>query len=288
MKKIGFIVYRNLIKYDLFKKAAEEIGVELNIIPHPELSYQFLNSKNKISWKKEGLEKFDAIYLRSAQNKPEQASLIAQYCLDKNIPLCDRAFIQSAPWIDRKSFECIRLAKKDLPIIDSIWINQAQINEVEAQIGFPCVAKETDSSQGKGVYLIKNQPELETLLKRLEKRLLVQKFIENTGDYRFFVIGDKLLAAIKRVRKRSDEFLNNISHGAEAEPYQAKTSEADLAVKAAQTMGYDIAGVDLIKDKGEMKIMEVNRSPGYSGLMNAAGINVPLKILEYVVSLAKD
>ncbi|MBD3250721.1 MAG: 30S ribosomal protein S6--L-glutamate ligase, partial [Candidatus Pacebacteria bacterium] len=108
----------------------------------------------------------------------------------------------------------------------------------------------------------------------------------NQGDYRFFIIGKKLIAAMKRTRQDPNSFLNNISQGGRGEVYNATKKEEELAILAAQSLGYEIAGVDLIKDKGKMKIMEVNRSPGYSGLMKLTKINIPLEIMRYLKSLA--
>lgn len=285
---IGVIVRKNKQTHHDLTAAAKKINTRLDIIEYAKLNIQYLRNQVSISYKNINLNQYQAIYIKDAWRNVELSTLAAAYCKQFNTVLIDKAFVEEAPWLDRKSFEYLKLSQNSLPIIDSIFINQNQLNQVKKFIGYPCVAKNTFGSQGKEVHLIKNEQELIYLFKQYKKRLFVQKFIENEGDYRFFIIGEKLTAAMKRTRQDPDNFLNNLSQGAKASVYHPTVKEQQLAIKAAQALKYDIAGVDLIKDKGKMKIMEVNRSPVYTGLMKVSQTNIPLRIVEYLSSFSRN
>lgn len=284
--QLAIIVYRPLAKHKPFQTAAEKKEVKLDIISYPQLRYDFSQDSTSITFNNQDLASYSAIYIKNAQKEPEQSTLVAEYCRQKQVPVCDQAFVQGAPWIDRKSFEYLRLSKHKLPIIKSVLAASDQLELVSAEIGFPCAAKRTDSSEGEGVYLVKDQEQLKHVFSQEKQRLLVQKFIKNTGDYRFFVIGEEVAAAMRRRRQDQDAFLNNISQGAKAVAYQPSKAEKQLALRAAQALKYDIAGVDLIKDNDQMKILEVNCSPGFSGLMKLTGIDIHSKIVRFMLKLA--
>lgn len=135
------------------------------------------------------------------------------------------------------------------------------------ELGVPLVAKITDGSQGKGVTLQKNESELRSYLKKnKDQKTIFQKFIENDGDYRLFFVGNKLLYAINR--KSSDkgkEFRNNYSLGGTAKKVDLPKKAIDLARDSAKAMGFQAAGVDLIKEPQGEKwyVLEINSAPEF-------------------------
>lgn len=280
---IAIIVYEFIKKYDLFLDAAKKNGVELIFIRYKDLDISFLNNEVIISYLNQNLSDFNAVYIKQAQNEPELSALVAEYLLNNNIPVIDKVFRKKEPWIDRKTFEYTKLAYNNLPIIDSVFIEKNNIVKIDKLIKYPCVVKESDGAQGKSVWLANNRQELETLFNKSDKkRLLVQRMIANDGDYRIFVIGKKIVAAIKRVKSDEKHFQNNISLGAKAHKYIPNTKQKQVAIKACEALSYDIAGVDLIMDGDEIKIIEVNRSPGYEGVMRATSIDIPMKIVQFI------
>jgi len=58
----------------------------------------------------------------------------------------------------------------------------------------------------------------------------------------------------------------------------------EIALKAADALGLEIAGVDLIVDAdGKVRVIELNYSPGFSGLEAATGLDIAGRIIDYVV-----
>jgi ribosomal protein S6--L-glutamate ligase len=113
--------------------------------------------------------------------------------------------------------------------------------------------------------------------------MLIQEFISEArgADIRAFVIGDKVVGAMKRQGAR-DEFRSNIHRGGIANAIKLGKEEHATAVKAAKVLGLNIAGVDMLQSKRGPLIMEVNSSPGLEGIERATNIDIAGKIVEFI------
>ena len=172
-----------------------------------------------------------------------------------------------------------------VPFIESYGARGEKILEFGDYLSYPLVLKETDKERGEGVFLIKNREQFQQIVEAKKNQFfIVQKFIENDGDIRAFVVGNKVVAAMKRQRSSKTDFRNNVSQGGTTNCVSLDKNSQQLAVKAAQSMDYDVAGVDLIYDPERKKyvVMEVNCGPQFGGLSKACGINIPAVILQYL------
>lgn len=165
----------------------------------------------------------------------------------------------------------------------------AAIEPLLAQVGgLPVVVKLLQGTQGVGVMLARTREELETLLNTfgdLGHAVLLQAFIgEAEGrDLRVFVAGSKAIGAMQR-RARSGEFRSNLHRGGEARPVALNADIADLAVRAAQAVGLQIAGVDLITSSRGPMLIEINSSPGFEGLEAATHLDIADAIVAHGLS----
>ncbi len=119
--------------------------------------------------------------------------------------------------------------------------------------------------------------------------ILIQEYIEESegSDIRAFVIGGKVVAAMKR-RAAEGEFRSNIYMGGSAEVVKLNRAERQLALTAAKIMHLPVAGVDIIQsDRGPL-IMEVNPCPNIEGIEESSGINIAGLIAEYVIKSAPN
>ena len=154
--------------------------------------------------------------------------------------------------------------------------------------GAPVVVKLLEGTQGRGVVLAETAKAAESVIdafKELGADFLVQEFIKEAGgsDVRCFVIGTKVVAAMERT-SAAGEFRSNLHRGGSAKLTKLTKLERRTAIKAAQTMGLNVAGVDLLRsDRGPL-VMEVNSSPGLRGIEEATGVNVAGKIIEFIES----
>jgi len=152
--------------------------------------------------------------------------------------------------------------------------------------GAPLVVKLVEGTQGRGVVLAETVKAAESVIDaftELKADFLVQEFIKEAGgsDVRCFVIGNKVVAAMER-SSAPGEFRSNLHRGGSAKLTKLTPTERRTAIKAAQTMGLNVAGVDILRsDRGPL-VMEVNSSPGLRGIEEATGVNVAGKIIEFI------
>ncbi|AJR06541.1 30S ribosomal protein S6--L-glutamate ligase [Photobacterium gaetbulicola] len=157
--------------------------------------------------------------------------------------------------------------------------------------GAPVVIKLLEGTQGIGVVLAETQKAAESVLEAfmgLRANIMVQEYIKEAGgaDIRCFVIGDKVIAAMKR-QAQPGEFRSNLHRGGEASLVRITPTERKTAVDAAKVMGLNVAGVDLLRSERGPLVMEVNSSPGLEGIELATGKDVAGMIIDYIEKNAK-
>ena len=157
--------------------------------------------------------------------------------------------------------------------------------------GAPLVVKLLEGTQGRGVVLAETRKAAESVIdafRGLRADFLVQEFIKEAGgaDIRCFVVGDKVVAAMKRQAKEG-EFRSNLHRGGVAKVVRITPEERSTAVRAARIMGLNVAGVDLLRSNHGPVVMEVNSSPGLEGIELATGKDVAGMIIEFIEKNAK-
>jgi len=186
------------------------------------------------------------------------------------------------------------LATAGLPIPPSVATSRpGDIPEALERLGAgPFVVKTTHGSQGIGTMfaptLAAASAITETLLAN-RVPVLLQGYVptERSADIRAFVVGSTVVAAMRRYA-RPGEFRSNLHRGALAERHNPTDAEASLAVAAAQTLGLSIAGVDLLPTNNGPVILEVNSSPGLSGIEAVTKVDVARSIVEATISLHRS
>jgi ribosomal protein S6--L-glutamate ligase len=156
--------------------------------------------------------------------------------------------------------------------------------------GAPVVLKLLEGTQGKGVILAESAKSAESVLdamNSLKQNILIQAFIEEAAgtDYRAIVVGGKVVAAMER-RAVEGEFRSNLHRGGSATGVVLDELQTSTAVHAAEVLGLNIAGVDLIPSKDGPMVLEVNSSPGLEGIEKATGVDVAGSIIDFVVQHA--
>jgi len=199
------------------------------------------------------------------------------------------------------NLDAIRLAKDQfltlqalsavqLPIPDTGFINSIEgFHLVLDRLGgYPVVLKQASGRVGEGVFLVKSEHQARLILhNNLEtgKGMLVQRFIppENRLNIRVLVIGGKVAGAMK-LKPKPGDFRSNFHLTQKSWPVELLPEWEEIALKAADALGLEIAGVDLIVDaEGKTCVIEVNYSPGFSGLEAATGLDIAGRIIDYVV-----
>ncbi len=154
--------------------------------------------------------------------------------------------------------------------------------------GAPVIIKLLEGTQGVGVILAETVKVAEAIIETLQsarQNVLVQKFVaESKGrDIRAFVVGDQIVAAMRRTAQ-GHEFRSNVHRGGKTESVLLDESYCNTAVRAAQIMGLRIAGVDMLEGADGPQVMEVNSSPGLEGIESCTGLDIAGVIIDYIAA----
>ena len=120
---------------------------------------------------------------------------------------------------------------------------------------------------------------------------MAQEFIRSSQRSRVFIIGNKAVAGITRPTRWRKRFIKKVNgeypEGTRAALNPIPEDEAILAIKAAEALGVEVGGADVITDDftGKMYILEVNSAPRWESLKKDTGIDVEEEILKYLLSL---
>jgi ribosomal protein S6--L-glutamate ligase len=175
-----------------------------------------------------------------------------------------------------------------IPMTTFVKDKKDVIPAIERVGGAPVVIKLIEGTQGIGVLLAESRKAAESIIELLQSQkqnVLVQKFVaESKGkDIRAFVVGDRVVAAMRRVAQ-GQEFRSNVHRGGVAERVELDDQYVETAVRAAQILGLRVAGVDMLEGKDGPQIMEVNSSPGLEGIETCTELDIAGAVIDYIAA----
>lgn len=180
------------------------------------------------------------------------------------------------------------LSRHDVGLPHTAFVRRKQdvLPAIERVGGAPVIIKLLEGTQGVGVILADSVKVAEAIIETLQstkQNVLIQKFVgESAGtDVRAFVVGDRVVAGMRRVAQGGD-FRSNVHRGGLAQAIELDPAYRDTAIKAAQIMGLKIAGVDMLEGRDGPQVMEVNSSPGLEGIEGATKLDVAGAIMDYM------
>ncbi len=184
------------------------------------------------------------------------------------------------------------LASHGIPVPKTVLLKtRAGLEEAFRLLGRPpYILKPTRGTHGVGVMLAESRQSAESIFDAFGgagEGLLIQEFIrESRGiDLRVVVVNGRVVGAMRRKAARG-EFRANIHRTGVGEPVKLSQRARDLALRAAQVAGLEVAGVDLIESRSGPLVMELNTSPGFEGLERATAVDIAGPIIEYVAAKA--
>jgi len=179
----------------------------------------------------------------------------------------------------------VRLATAGLPTPPTHVAQRADdAFEAYAQLGGDVVIKPVFGAEGRGMQRVSDRELAWRTFRVLEQTgqlIYQQRFIHHPGyDFRVFVMAGKVRAAMRRI---GTEWRTNVAQGGRTERAELSDNAVSLALRAAEVVGCDIAGVDLLPGpNGELFVIEVNAVPGWKALAPTCGIDVAKEIVRFV------
>lgn len=185
-------------------------------------------------------------------------------------------------------FQTYQLLKRvDIPTPFTVKIDKpfALKKILDTRLTFPMIVKADKGSQGRSVYYVGSEQEFTQLLPVLHtyQGIVLQEYIQESHgeDIRVFVIGNKVVASMKRIA-REGNLTSNFHQGGSVEPVVITEQENNLALLTAQAMNIELAGIDILRSEKGPLVIEVNDSPGYQGIEKATSIPVAAQVAEYI------
>lgn len=272
-------------------EACESRGHEVRVLDALHCYMNITSSKPSIHYRGEELTGFDAVIPRIGASITfygtavlRQFEMMGVYPLNESVAISrSRDKLRSLQLLSRKGVGLPTTGFAHKPDDTNDLIRMAG--------GTPLVIKLLEGTQGIGVVLAETKKAAESVIEAfmgLKTNILIQQFIAEAGgaDIRCLVIGDKVVAAMKR-QGAEGEFRSNLHRGGSASLVKITPKERATAVKAAKTMGLNVAGVDLLRSKDGPLVMEVNSSPGLEGIEKSTSKDVAGMIIEFIEKHAK-
>jgi ribosomal protein S6--L-glutamate ligase len=186
-----------------------------------------------------------------------------------------------------RALQVLSRHRVSIPATSFVRNTEGIIPAIERMGGPPVVVKVLEGTQGIGVILADSTPVAEAITATLagpaKMSVLLQQFVkESRGrDVRAFVVGNRVVAAMRRTA-RDDDFRSNVHRGGCAEEILLEREYERVAVHAAQVMGLRVAGVDLLEGRDGPVLLEVNASPGLEAIEAATKVDVAGEIVRLI------
>ena len=282
MMRVGVLCSRVRVEEKLLFEAMRQKGIQYEKIDDRDVIFQ-LNDKDAAAFD------YDVILERSVNHS--RALYALQIFNDwgiKTVNTADVARICGDKFITSQA-----LLKHDVPTPRTAlaFTPESALEAIE-RMGYPVVLKPCIGSWGRLISKINDRQAAEAILEH--KQILgsyhhsiyyIQEYVNKPGrDIRSFVVGDETIAAIYRT---SDHWITNTATGGKASNCPVTPEIDALSRAAAQAVGGGLVAIDLMESADGMLVIEVNYTMEFRNSIHTTGVDIPSKMIDYVVQEAK-
>lgn len=267
-------------------EAGRERGHEVRVIDTLRCYMNLATAKPSIHYRGQELDHFDAVIPRIGASISfygsavvRQFEMMGTYAVNESVAITrSRDKLRSLQLLARKGI--------GMPVTGFAHSPDDIPDLIEMVGGAPLVIKLLEGTQGIGVVLAETRKAASSVIEAfmgMNVNIMVQEFIKEAGgaDIRCLVVGDKVVAAMKR-QGAPGEFRSNLHRGGSASIEKITPAERRAAIGAAKVMGLNVAGVDILRSNHGPLIMEVNSSPGLEGIETSTGKDVAGLLMEFI------
>jgi ribosomal protein S6--L-glutamate ligase len=283
---------RELYSTQALIKAARRRGHQIKVLDHMHVDLSLGNKQSKLYYHRQHVRGVHGLIPRIGASATNYGVLVIRHFIQQGVfsLLRPEALLRA-----RNKFACLQvLAHHNVPIPETI-ISAAGLSgkEIFNILGAPpYIIKLLESTHGNGVMKVNSVPNAAALLGQFiqtNERTIIQKYIkESKGeDIRVFIVGNEIVASMKRI-PAPGEFRSNLHRGGAGYKVRLSEEEKKVSLRAANLMGLDIAGVDLLRSNQGPRVLEVNASPGLEGIETVTQVDVAGKIIEYLEQSVKQ
>lgn len=165
---------------------------------------------------------------------------------------------------------------------------------LDEELGYPAVLKPVVGSWGRLVARLNDRHAAEAVLEDREvlggwtqRTLYLQRLVDKPGrDIRVFVVDEEPIAAVYRT---SEHWITNTARGASTRACELSHGVGELALRAARALGGGMLAVDLVEDPERgLLVLEVNHSMEFRNSIEPTGVDIPGRMVDYVLEQASQ
>ena len=159
--------------------------------------------------------------------------------------------------------------------------------EAFSDLGGDVVVKPLFGSRGFGMTRVNDEDIAYRVFRTLEMIggvYYIQEYIPHRNeDIRAFVIGSRVVASMLR---KAERWKTNIAGGGEAKPYRLEEKLAEVSARAAEAVGLEYTGVDILKSERseDFYVVELNSTPGWEGLQTVTDESISDQVVDHLLS----
>ncbi|SHE79584.1 ribosomal protein S6--L-glutamate ligase [Microbulbifer donghaiensis] len=270
------------------QEAAQSRGHDVQVLDTIKFAIDLQRAAPDLYYRQKQIEDFDAVLPRIGASITYYGTAVVRQFQEMDVFCANTAHGINNSRDKLRSLQLLSRHHIGIPRTTFVHNKKDVLPAIERVGGAPVVIKLIEGTQGIGVLLAETVKQAEAIIELLQSQkqnVLIQKFVaESKGrDIRAFVVGDRVVAAMRRVAQ-GQEFRSNVHRGGIAEPVDLPQEYIDTAVRATQIMGLRVAGVDMLEGKSGPQIMEVNSSPGLEGIETCTGLDVAGAVIEYIAA----
>lgn len=302
--RIGILSFKGVMKNqpetDVPSKSLSMLREAIKARGHVPVLYRaekcqmyFHGRKSEILYNNKPIKKCDVLITRCGlnDNLDLEISVVKQFQM-MNIPVVNEYLPVSRAKNKLRTLQI--MTKNNIPVPLTMVVRKIEYIDDAIKLigGYPVILKTPFGTWGAGVVLVESRRSLYSSIDILWQNMssniiLIQEYIAEAqgSDYRAFVVGDKVVAAMKRTAKTGD-FRSNLHLGGEGLKVKLTAEEQKLAVRATQALGLKVSGVDILRSQKGPLIMEVNATPGM-GISKVTGVDVADEVIKYAIEFAK-
>ncbi len=281
----------NLYSHKRLVEAAEARGHHIDIVNTTQCYANITSDRPQLLYRGAALIGYDAVIPRiGASITFYGLAMLRQFEMMGVWPLNESAAIGRA----RDKLWALQILSRlgiGLPVTS--FANSARRAEELIRMvgGPPVVIKLVEGTQGLGVVLGETMSSAKSTFEAFRGakiNILVQEFVKEAdgADIRAFVIGDRVVGAMKR-QSGPGEFRSNLHRGGTAEKISITPEEHSTALRACRGLGLNVAGVDMLRSSRGPVLIEVNSTPGLEGIERSSGTDIAEQIIAFLETHAK-
>jgi ribosomal protein S6--L-glutamate ligase len=270
------------------KEAAEQRGHDAKVLNTLKFAIDLERGSPDLYFRQKPLSAYDAVLPRIGASITYYGTAVVRQFQEMDVFCANTAHGITNSRDKLRSLQILSRHHVGLPRTTFVRDKKDVLPAIERIGGAPVVIKLIEGTQGIGVLLADTVKQAESIIELLQSQkqnVLIQKFVaESKGkDVRAFVVGDQVVAAMRRVAQ-GQEFRSNVHRGGLADPVELDEQYRETAVRCTQILGLRVAGVDMLEGKDGPQVMEVNSSPGLEGIEKCTELDVAGAVIDYIAA----